>query len=119
MSNLVLTGFVSEEEKSLILEKSWGLVNTSIREALPVSFLEALAHETPIISGEDPDGLTSSYGFKVKDDNYDEGLTRLIESSEWVKKGKSGRKYIENVHELDKVVDQHIKIYEDILGAKT
>lgn len=117
--NLVLTGFVSEEEKSLILEKSWGLVNTSIREALPVSFLEALAHETPIISGEDPDGLTSRYGFKVKNDNYAEELRRLIESKDRVKKGRMGRKYVERVHELDKVVGQHIKIYEDILGAKT
>ena len=117
MPNLVLTGFVSEEKKSLILEKSWGLVNTSIREALPISFLEALAHETPIISGEDPDGITSSYGFKVTDDNYAKGLRGLTESYEWVNKGKSGRKYVERVHELDKVVDQHINLYEDILGA--
>ncbi len=58
--NLSCPGFVSEEEKSRILEKSWALVNTSVREALPISFLEALAHETPILSGEDPDGLTSS-----------------------------------------------------------
>lgn len=115
--NLVLTGFVSEEKKSLILEKSWGLVNTSIREALPISFLEALAHETPIISGEDPDGITSNYGFKVTDDNYTKGLRGLIESYKWVNKGKSGRKYVERVHELDKVVDQHINLYEDILGA--
>ena len=115
--NLVLTGFVSEEEKSLILEKSWGLVNTSIREALPVSFLEALAHETPIISGEDPDWLTSCYGFKVKNDNYDEGIRRLIESNDHAKKGRMGRKYVESAHDLDKVVDHHIRIYEDILGA--
>ncbi len=58
MPNLRLTGFVTEEEKSRILASSWALMNTSVREALPVSFLEALAHKTPIISGEDPDGLT-------------------------------------------------------------
>ena len=113
--NLVLTGFVSEKEKSMILEKSWGLVNTSVREALPVSFLEALAHETPIISGEDPDGLTSCYGFKVYKDDYYETLRRFFQSPERERKGREGRRYVERVHDIDRVVAQHIKIYEEIL----
>jgi glycosyltransferase involved in cell wall biosynthesis len=113
--NLRLTGFVSEEEKSRILERSWALVNTSVREALPVSFLEALAHETPIVSGEDPDGLASRFGYRVFNDDYDAALSRLLESGEWVEKGRGGRRYVEEFHELERVVHMHIEAYEGLM----
>ena len=115
--NLLLTGFVSEEEKSRILERSWALVNTSVREALPVSFLEALAHETTILSGEDPDGLTSSYGFHVADGDYARGLKALLGDDGWRVRGRLGRRYVEEVHELDRVVDMHLEIYRGILES--
>ncbi len=114
--NLRLGGFVGEEEKSRILEGSWALVNTSVREALPVSFLEALAHETPIISGEDPDGITSSYGFRVDGDDYAAALRLLLASEEWRVKGRRGRGFVEATHEVDRVVDLHIAAYRGVLG---
>ena len=115
ISNLYLTGFVSEEEKSRILERSWALVNTSIREALPVSFLEALAHETPIVSGENPDGLTSAFGFHVVDDDYAGGLRWMLGDEGWFERGRRGRRYVEEVHEAGTVVDRHIEIYKGLL----
>jgi len=90
-------------------------VNTSIREALPVSFLEALAHETPIISGENPDGLTSAFGYHVVDDDYARGLRRMQRDEGWFERGQRGRKYVEEVHEAGAVVDRHIEIYRDLL----
>jgi len=78
-------------------------VNTSVREALPVSFLEALAHGTPIISGENPDGLTSDYGCVVEDGDYSCALNRLLED---------GRRHVMDFHEAGKVVDRHVEIYE-------
>ncbi len=111
LPNLKLTGFVSEEEKSRILGRSWALVNTSVREALPVSFLEALAHETPIISGENPDDLTTTYGHHVKDEDYSTGLKWLIESDEWMRKGRQGRDHVREVYEMDHVVDLHVEKY--------
>ena len=116
ISNLRLVGFVGEEEKSRILEESWALINTSIREALPVSFLEALAHETPIISGEDPDRITSTYGFVVEGDDYAAALTRLLGSDDWLVKGRRGRTYVEATHEVGRVVDLHIAAYRRVLG---
>ena len=115
ISNLHLTGFVSEGEKSRILEGSWALVNTSIREALPVSFLEALAHETPIISGENPDGLTSTFGYHATDDDYAEALRRTLEEEDWLERGRRGRRYVEENHEAGAVVDRHIEIYGGLL----
>jgi len=113
--NLRLAGFVSEEEKSRILERSWAMVNTSIREALPVSFLEALAHETPILSGEDPDGLTSAYGYHVTDGDYTKGLRALLEREVWRKKGRRGRRLMEEVYEVNKVVNRHVEVYRSLL----
>jgi glycosyltransferase involved in cell wall biosynthesis len=117
--NLHLTGFVTEEEKSRILERSWALVNTSIREALPVSFLEALAHETPIISGEDPDGITSTYGFRVEGDDYPSGIEWLLGSDEWASRGRRGRAYVEATYEVGRVVEMHIDAYRRVLEARS
>jgi glycosyltransferase involved in cell wall biosynthesis len=113
--NLRLTGFVSEAEKQEILGRSWATINTSIREALPVSFLESLANCTPVISGEDPDRLVSRYGYPVVDEDYQAGLEWLLESSSWRKAGAMGRKHVENVFDSNRVADLHIHEYEKIL----
>jgi glycosyltransferase involved in cell wall biosynthesis len=110
--NLELTGFVSEEEKSRILGTSWALVNTSVREALPVSFLEALAHETPVISGENPDGLTESYGYHVTGGDYESAIHRMLSDPHRHSKGREGRRHVERIHDADRVADLHIKVYQ-------
>jgi glycosyltransferase involved in cell wall biosynthesis len=112
--NLRMTGFVTEDEKSGMLGESWALVNTSVREALPVSFLEALAHGTPIVSGEDPDGLTADYGYVVEDGDYSAALGRLLADDGRPGKGRGGRRHVMEVHEAGAVVDRHVKIYESI-----
>ena len=45
LRNLKITDFVGEEEKSKVLSRSWILCLPSIREELPIAFLEALAHK--------------------------------------------------------------------------
>jgi len=109
--NLKLTGFITEEEKSRVLGESWALVNTSVREALPVSFLEALAHETPIISGENPDGLTERYGYLVEGGDYEAAVRRMLRDPDRGIKGAEGRQYVKRTHEADRVADLHIKVY--------
>lgn len=118
ISNLCLTGFVSEQEKSNILNKSWALVNTSIREALPVSFLESLAHKTPIISGENPENLTNRFGYHVASDDFSSALRKMIIDPGRKRKGEEGRKYVEKIHALDKVIEDHIQVYEKVLDEK-
>ena len=43
--NLQMVGWTQGDAKSKVLETSWILVNTSWRECLPVSYLEACAHK--------------------------------------------------------------------------
>jgi len=43
------------------------LVNTSIHEALPISFLEALSFGTLLVSNRNPEELTERFGIYVGD----------------------------------------------------
>lgn len=60
----------------------------------------------------------SMYG--VKTDLYDfgsfkEGLQKLIENDSWKRKGEAGYNYVKDMHEISKVIDKHIRMYENIL----
>jgi glycosyltransferase involved in cell wall biosynthesis len=60
--NVTLEGHLQDENKRAWLERAWLLLNTSIHEGLPVSFLEALAFEVPLVSCHDPASLATSFG---------------------------------------------------------
>ena len=121
LPNLEMTGFIdqfSTNDLSSILEKSWVLVNTSMREGLPVSFLEAAANKCAILSGVDPDGFASRFGYCAKDDNFVEGLEFLLEDERWEERGEYGYEYIKETFEMNKAINRHIDVYEQALGQK-
>lgn len=115
LPNLTLPGHVMGEEKEAILNRSMVLVNTSVSECLPVSFLEAVAHGCAILSPHDPDGFASRFGFHVRE-SYEEGLEWLLSDNNWRIKGELGRRYVSERHEHGAVIDRHVKIYEELLG---
>ncbi len=115
--NLEVPGFVSEEEKYEILKRSWIMINTSVHECLPVSFLEAAANKCAILSSENPDDFAENFGYHVKDDKFSEGLRFLLEDDRWKERGERGFRYVKEIHELNKVVDRHIKAYEKLLNG--
>ncbi|MCW4035763.1 MAG: glycosyltransferase family 4 protein [Candidatus Bathyarchaeota archaeon] len=114
--NLELPGFMREPEKRRLLEESWVLVNTSVSECLPVSFLEAAAQGCAILSLHDPDGFTSNFGYHVIDGDLNRGLRFLMEGGRWRERGRKGYAYVSKVHELGRVTDLHIAAYEDLLS---
>jgi glycosyltransferase involved in cell wall biosynthesis len=61
-TNVRFLGHVNEVRKKALLSEAWLLVNTSIHEGLCVSFLEALACETPLLACVDPEGIVSRFG---------------------------------------------------------
>lgn len=113
--NLEMPGWMFGEEKYRILEDSWVLINTSVRECLPVSFLEAAAYECAILSSNNPDNFAEKFGYYARDNDFAKGLRFLLEDEEWREKGRLGRRYVEEVHELEKVIQRHKKIYEKLL----
>jgi len=114
LENLKLLGLSYNEEKSAILEKSWALVNTSAKECLPVSYLEAAAHNCVIISSIDADSFASRFGFHVDNDNYTRAIEKLLEGG-WEEKGGAGHEYVKEVHETRKVINLHRSIYKRLL----
>ena len=63
--NLKLLGHVEDADKDRLLRSCWALLNTSVHEAEPVSFLEALSYAKPVISCHDPDGAVTRFGYPV------------------------------------------------------
>lgn len=65
--NLHFVGHVDGEEKIAFLKRAKILINTSIHEALPISFLEALSYGTVLVSNRNPENLTGKFGIHVGD----------------------------------------------------
>jgi glycosyltransferase involved in cell wall biosynthesis len=114
--NLELPGFLDGEEKGRLLSVSWVLVNTSVSECLPVSFLEAAAHGCAILSPHDPDGFASGFGYRVIDSDYEAGLRWLLKGN-WENQGEKGREYVASTHEENHVIDLHMRAYEEALST--
>jgi len=115
--NLELAGFKTGPEKSEILDRSWVIVNTSVSECLPVSFLEAAAHGCAILSFHDPDGFANNFGYHVTEGDLDQGLEFLLGGNRWMERGEAGRAYVSEVHEVGAVTDTHIEAYNALLGG--
>jgi len=116
--NIEFAGFLTGKEKSEILDRSWVLINTSIYECLPVSFLEAAAHKCAILSHQNPDDFARNFGYHVTYDDltgFSQGLEFLLEQRHWKKKGEEAYRYVKDVHEKGKVIDMHINLYKEML----
>jgi glycosyltransferase involved in cell wall biosynthesis len=106
--NVRMLGHVDGEEKRLLLSSAWALVNTSIQEGLAVSFLEAMACETPIVSCQNPGDVVSRFGVYVGRFDGDgrgllpgftEALGRLLGDEATRKRlGREGRAWVEETH---------------------
>lgn len=62
LGNLDFRGHTTGEEKRDLLRRAKLLVNTSIHEAVPVSFLEALSYGCLLVSCQFSDGITERFG---------------------------------------------------------
>ncbi|MEJ0038825.1 MAG: glycosyltransferase family 4 protein [Gammaproteobacteria bacterium] len=112
--NLEMLGFVDQFQSARlqsILSQSWILVNTSVREGLPTSFLEALANRCALLSSVDPGGATQRFGYHVRNDDFATGLATLLENDAWREKGAAGWEYVRESFEIESVIDRHLQVY--------
>lgn len=110
LTNLKFLGLVLDDKKEDVLKNVWGVVNTSIHEALPVSFLEVFSFYKPIISCQNPDNLADKFGIYTGEllgdafDNYtmdifSDALDRFLSNRNvMIEKGCLSRKYVEEFH---------------------
>ena len=122
--NLNFTGLVEGQEKNQYLKDAKILINTSIHEALPISFLEALAYGTVLVSNRNPENVTSRFGIWVGDvlgDGFDQvdlfvdAVKELMENDKKRKQlSKAAREYVEKVHNVPKFIhDLKSVIYQE------
>lgn len=118
--NLRMLGFTdqfSDERHSRIIEKSWIMINTATREALPNAFLEAAAQRCAILSHVDPDGFASEFGYHARNDDFAAGLHWLLTKNRWQERGQRAYRHVAAIFELDRAMDRHIELYERLSGA--
>jgi glycosyltransferase involved in cell wall biosynthesis len=112
--NLRLMGSLSGEAKLRELDAAWVLVSTALHEALAVSFQEALASRTPLLSCVDTERIASRFGIYVGRFPGDglaalpglrAGLERLLEDDALRRRlGDEGREWICGRHTPDRFV---------------
>lgn len=115
IENLKFLGLTVGKEKVEILSRAWILINTSIYEALPVSFQEALSYKMAILSCQNPDAITSDYGIYTGQPfgygyheipRFVEGLQYLLSNNRWKEKGERGYKFIKPFADIRKTAER-------------
>jgi glycosyltransferase involved in cell wall biosynthesis len=114
IKNLHFPGHVDGAEKESFLTEARILVNTSIHEALPVSFLEALAHGTLLVSNQNPENLTSKFGIwvgEVLGDGFDkvdlfvDAIRRIMNDAVFRhERAQAAVKYVRDTHGIERFV---------------
>ena len=120
LPNVHLPGHQSGDVKTDLLKKCKCLINTSIHEAIPVSFLEALAYGTLLVSCQNPDAMAERFGVftgAVLGDGRDQagafvaGIEKLIgdeprrqklavEAQEYAKENHGLAKWVEDMRNV-------------------
>lgn len=113
--NLRMTGMLDQfaiSEWSEVLGRSWILVNVSLREGLPTTFVEAAAHRCAILSFSDPDGFATRFGRQAQEGQLEDGLRYLLRENRWQTLGEEGRQYVERVFSIENAMDAHDRAYD-------
>jgi glycosyltransferase involved in cell wall biosynthesis len=120
LPNVYAPGWIGPESRGELLGKSWILINTSTKECLPVSYLEAAAHRCAILSHGNADDFASSFGYWAREgtlDDFAAGLKYLLSENRWKQLGARGYEYVSATHNMDSVIDLHLRTYEQVLAA--
>ncbi|WP_245639960.1 glycosyltransferase [Moraxella oblonga] len=128
ISNLHFVGHVDGEQKTQYLKDAKILVNTSIHEALPISFLEALSYGTLLVSNRNPEQLTEKFGVHVGDvlgdgfdkvDLYVHAIKYLMNDEIKMRNTAiNAIKYIKNTHNVDDFIKNIRKILIEEIEKK-
>nr|WP_216075364.1 glycosyltransferase family 4 protein [Acinetobacter indicus] len=120
LPNLHFAGHVDGEVKASYLKRAKILINTSIHEALPISFLEALSYGVLIVSNRNPENLTEKFGVHVGDvlgdgfdkvDLYCNAVNKLMNDDILQKQlAVKAIQYINEVHTVERFVKNTRKI---------
>jgi glycosyltransferase involved in cell wall biosynthesis len=110
--NVTFGGLAVGELKDALFRRCWALLNTSVHEGLPVSFLEAFSYGKCVISSADPAGLVSRFGYRVEEPEgcaesesvalFEAAIRRALDGeAERRALGAAARRHIEREHAFE------------------
>jgi len=117
--NLKYLGELPFEKTNELLSKASLLVNTSLQEGFPNTYIQAWMRETPVIAlNADPDDLIKKYKIGYHSGNFKQmvkDIQYLIEN-ECIRKemGKRARKYAVENHDIKKIGKKYLEIFEEL-----
>ncbi len=112
IKNVEFKGFVPTQLINSYYQNAILLINTSKTEGFPNTFLEAWAHSIPVVSlNVDPDGIISQHNLGYHSTTFEQlliDIKNLLTNIESITvMGKNGRKYVEENHDIEKIMDQY------------
>ncbi len=118
--NLEYVGFVPFDEIDDYYKKASILVNTSKYEGFSNAFIQAWMNITPVISlHSDPDEIICKYNLGRHSKTFNQLLedvkTLLADNPLLKRMGENGRRYVETEHQMEKVADQFVKVFRQLI----
>jgi len=116
VSNLKFIKYVPFQEIDRYFQQAKVLVNTSSAEGFPNTFIQAGKCGTALLSlNTNPDGFLDRFdcGLCANGDwdKFVDSLKRLLRENLYMEMGKNARKYVEETHDISKIVEQYKKYF--------
>jgi glycosyltransferase involved in cell wall biosynthesis len=119
IKNIQFTGFVPLHKVNKYFEKAWVLINTSSSEGFPNTFFQAWSNYTPVLSlYVDPDEIMYKNNLGIHSREFSQMVTdldTLLKDDNLRRQmGLNGRNYVEKEHNIDRVINQYIDLFETV-----
>lgn len=124
LPNVTFVGFLKRSEVLPFMRRAYCLLNTSLYEGHPNTFLEAYAAGTPVVTTKhvDPDGVVARERIGVATSSYAQlprEVRRIVELDQYDELAARCREYVRSEHDLKRQTARLIEILNDGLKQRT
>jgi glycosyltransferase involved in cell wall biosynthesis len=99
-----------------LYERAWVIVNTSVREGLPYTFIEAAAWGCAILSELNPEQFAERFGVATDGGDYEAGLRWLLTGDNWKLRGRAAAEHVRAFFGEKNSIREHLRRYEALLA---